>query len=255
MARKQETNRGKKRGSAKKPSGQSTGKTRTPQRDPWTPWGKWLKARRERRERRQREREERRAAKRHARQQRWMRRRRLTARGFVFIGLIVFACGLGGIVIAALGRPYPWQVIADVEAILRLPRTLSERQSRWESLAVDHYSVSLEYMDDQGTWCGPGRIEVEGGEIVDTPSPGDTHWFPAGACNAMVQALVFENAYGWLEDQLPTYVPRVNTIHMTFDPEFGYPTYAERRVYGEEMPGCCWRVTWEDMRSLYDEEP
>ncbi len=226
---------------------------KVPEREPWTPWGKWAKARRERRERKAREREARRAARRRARELRRMRRRRLTARGIVFLALLVLACGIGGLVLLLLGRPYPWEAVGDVTEVLRLSRLLSERRARWESLAVYHYVVEIEYTDTSGAWCGPSTIEVQAGQIMDLPSSRDTHWFPPETCAALFRDLIPDHAFEWLEQQLARYRPGETYLSIRFDPDFGYPVYAEAGVYGEPAPGCCWKVTWQALRPLYDE--
>ncbi len=225
---------------------------RPPEHEPWTPWGKWAAERRRRKEQRQREREKQRAERQRARMLRRMRRRRLTARGAVFIGLMVLACGIGGVVLVLLGRPYPWEALGDVTGVLRLTRSLPEHRARWESLAVHHYMVEVEYIAGE-TWCGPAVVEVRNGHIVELPSPAETHWFPSQVCDSLLESLIFEDVFDWLQGHLDHFVPGGGSyIHITFDEDFGYPTYAEVGVYGAEVPGCCWRATWRDMRPLVD---
>ncbi len=183
-----------------------------------------------------------------------MRRRTITARGLVFLGLGVLACGIGVAVLMLLGRPYPWESVKDVTVVLRLARHLPERQARWESLAVNHYIVEIEYVDDEGTWCGPAPVEVRNGLVVTSPSPAETHWFPAGTCDALLDDLIPENAFGWLGQQVDAYRPGRSFINVQFDPDFGHPVYAEAGVYGERSPGCCWTVIWREMRPMIDEQ-
>lgn len=240
--------------SRKNAGGSQRATRKAPQREPRTPWGQWAKARRERREKKVREREARLAERRRARQLRRMRRQRLTARSAVFLGLGALACGIGAAVLMLLGRPYPWESVGDVTAVLQLARHLPERQARWESLAVNHYTVEIEYIDEDGTWCGPALVEVRSGRIVTPPSPAETHWFPAGACDGLFDNLILERAFGWLERQVEAYRPGRTFITAQFDPDFGHPVHAEAGVYGEMGPGCCWTVTWRDMRPLADEQ-
>lgn len=225
-----------------------------PEREPWTPWGKWLKARRERRRRRQEAREAHKEARRKARQRRWMRRRRLTARSLVFMMLMLLACGIGLAVQLIIGRPYPWEALQSVGEAVGVSHRLPERLARWESLAVEHYTVEIEYMDNADVWCGPAVLEVQRGRIVDAPSPGSTHWFPAQRCDDLMQQLIPDNAFDWLNAQLDSYTPGETMLSVEFDAEFGYPVSAQRAVYtDEEPPGCCWQVTWRDLRPVYED--
>jgi hypothetical protein len=218
---------------------------------PRTPWGRWAR----RREQKRQEREERRALRQRVRQLRWQRRRRITLRGVIFIGLLVLACGIAALVLILLGRPYPWEAMGDVTQALRLSRVLSERQARWETLAVEHYEVEIEYTDNAQTWCGPALIEIRDGRAVSLPSPDETHWFPRETCDQIVRQLLFDRAFGWLQGRLDEFRPGRTTITMTFDPEFGYPTGASAGVYdpADELPGCCWEARWQRMRPLYDD--
>lgn len=226
-----------------------------PQREPWTPWGRWAKRRRERKEQKRQERAERKRQRQDARRKRWARRRLITTRGAVFIGLGVLACAIAGGVILLLGHPYPWETIAQVRQVLQLNEELESQRQRWESLAIDWYEVEIEYTDDQETWCGPVLVEVRDGEIQDVPSPDDTHWFPPERCAALFDDLMIDPAYDWLKARVTEFQPATRSLMMTFDETFGNPTLAEAGVYDAEdtPPGCCWRVTWQNLRPLYDE--
>jgi len=227
----------------------------TPSRDPWTPWGKWLKRRREQRERKQREREAHRQQRQAARRKRWVRRRLVTTRGLVFLVLLVLACAIAGLVIALLGRPYPWESIAQVRRVLALSDEINTQRARWESLAVDHYEVEIEYTDQDETWCGPATIEVQGGMIVNPPSPDDTHWFPSHRCTELFDYLVIARSFTWLERRVSDYRPAASYLNITFDESFGNPATAEAGLYNPDLrtPECCWRVTWRNFRPLYEE--
>lgn len=221
-------------------------------REPWTPWGKWAKARKERIERRQREQEKRREQRRRARQLRRLRRRRLAARGGIFLGLLGLACGIGFLVLMVLGRPYPWEALRDVTKALQLSQTLAESRERWENLAIRHYTVEVEYTAHQ-VRCGPVTLEVRGGEIVRSPRPDQTHWFPREVCDSLAGSLTIEGAFDWLDRQTQQFQPGRTYLHAEFDPGFGYLTYVEVGVYGDERPpDCCWTVTWRNLRLLND---
>lgn len=235
---------GKKQQKQKKP-------TRSPnkKREPWTPWGKWAKARQERIARRKREREERRTQRRNARNFRRMRRRRFTMRGVVFLGLLVFVCAVGGIVLLLLGQPYPWQSVQDTASVLSLSDKLNKNRARWESLAVNHYTIEASYTAED-VRCGPVTIEVQDGRIVNAPEGNEGHWYPAETCDDLLEHLAVDGAFGWLELAIDDYHPGSTRLTMQFDPEFGYPTLGQSTVYREPFPGCCWKATWADLRPL-----
>ena len=243
----------KKKGS--KPSTKGNPRQTVPQREPWTPWGKWAKRRRERREKKRQDRAERKRLRQEARRKRWARRRLVTTRGLVFIGLGVLACAIAAGVILLLGHPYPWETVNQVRQVLQLNEELEAQRQRWNSLAIDWYEVEIEYTDNQETWCGPVFVEVRDGEIQDAPSPDDTHWFPAERCTELFDDLIIDPSYDWLKKRVSEYQPATRSLSMTFDETFGNPTLAEAGVYDAEntMPGCCWRVTWRNLRPLYDE--
>lgn len=227
----------------------------TPERKPWTPWGKWLKRLRERRERKQQERRERRQKRQEARRKRWARRRLITTRGLVFLGLLVLACTIGGLVILLLGRPYPWESISQVRHVLDLTDRIDSQRERWESLAIDHYQVEIEYTDQDETRCGPVTIEVQDGDIVKMPSPDDTHWFPAERCVQLFGNLIIDQSFVWLEQRVSEYQPATSFLDIVFDDSFGNPVRAEAGVYDQDdrTPECCWQVSWHDLRPLYEE--
>jgi hypothetical protein len=229
-------------------------------RDPWTPWGKWAKARRERIERRQREREERRLRRQQARRRRRMRRRVRIARGFVFLGLIVLAFAIAGVVFLVIGRPYPWDMIEDVVRAQKIGQALGDQQARWDSLGITHYTVEITYQKG-ATRCGPAVVEVGAGRILDQTERADTHWFPPEDCDALLDALLIGESYDWLTGQLDAFRPGRTYLYVEFDPDFGYPTRANGGVYESSLiyvstddpPGTRWDVTWRDLRPL-DEE-
>ncbi len=221
-----------------------------PQREPWTPWGKWARARRERIARREREREERRVLRRRARELRRIRRRRFLARGGVFLLLGLFACGIGGLVLVLLGRPYPWQSLRDVAVVLEISSSLEEHRARWESLGMDHYRVEVEYRAGS-IWCGPATIEVREGRVAVAPSPATAqHWFPPDTCDALLERLVPDNAFDWLEDKTEQFTPGQTYLRARFDQDFGHPVEASGGSYDDETPDCCWRAVWADLRPL-----
>jgi hypothetical protein len=227
----------------------------TPEREPWTPWGKWLKRRRERRERKQQERQERRQKRQEARRKRWARRRLITTRGLVFLGLLVLACTIGGLVILLLGRPYPWESVSQVRHVLNLTDQIDSQRERWGSLGIDHYQVEIEFTDQDETWCGPVTIEVQDGDIVNMPSPDDAHWFPAERCTELFGNLIIDQSFTWLEKRVSEYQPATSFLDIAFDDSFGYPMRAEAGVYDQDdrTPECCWQVSWRDLRPLYKE--
>lgn len=227
--------------------------TKSQESEPWTPWGKWAKARRERIEHKKQEKEERRRQRIQARQIRRMRRRLVVTRGTVFLGLIIFACIIGLAVTLLLGRPYPWESLRDTNQALLISQTLSERKARWESLAVHHYTVDIEYKDEGSEiWCGPANIEVKDGLVINPPTPVDTHWFPLDTCNALLDSLIIEQSFDWLDNQLTQIKPAQSYLRASFDPDFGYPVRAEAGVYQDPEPGCCWVVTWQNLRPIDD---
>jgi hypothetical protein len=226
----------------------------TPEREPWTPWGKAARARRERKARQQREREQRKMERVKARQLRRMRRRLITARGFVFLILLILTCAIGGIVLLLMGRPYPWEALADVNEMQQFSQTLEENRARWESLGIRHYAVEITYQDDSGTICGPAVVEVRDGTIEEKPSARDTHWFPADDCDRLLDNLTIDRAFDWLDEQSTLYRPGQTDFDVTFDPDFGYPIRAQTNAYDEPVEGCCWTVTWAGMRPLFDQE-
>lgn len=229
-------------------------------RDPWTPWGKWAKARRERIERRQREREERHLQRQQARRRRRMRRRIRVARGFIFLGLIVLAFGIAGLVFLAIGRPYPWDIVEDVERAQQINQALDDQQARWDSLRITHYTVEISYQKET-TRCGPTVVEVSRGRILSQTRQGDTHWFPPETCDALLDALLIGESYNWLTRQLNAFRPGRTYLYVEFDPDFGYPVRASGGVYEHSLiyvstddpPGTRWEVTWQDLQPLEEE--
>jgi hypothetical protein len=245
MARKRQA---KKKARKRSSKGRRTRK-KTAKRDPWTPWGKWAKARRERIARKKREREKRREDRQRARQLRRLRRRRVTARGAIFLGLVALACVIGGLVLVLLGRPYPWEAVDDTAEMLALSRRLAERHARWDRLAVHHYTIEVSYTAGQ-VRCGPITLEVQDGRVLDPPTATGGHWFPEETCDALLDSLTVEGAFDWLQGQMADFRPGSTYLTVEFDPDFGYPVDAERGVYGDQFPGCCWRATWRDLRPL-----
>lgn len=244
-----------KKGKPSNATSRSKSKQTTPKHEPWTPWGRWFKRQRERRERKQQERQDRRQQRQTTRRKRWARRRLITTRGLVFLGLLVLACAIAGLVMMLLGRPYPWESISQVRRVLDLTDQIDEQRSRWESLAIDHYEVEIEYTDSDETWCGPAKIEIRNGNIVNLPSPDDTHWFPADRCTELFNNLVVDRSFAWLEQQVSNYQPATSYVDIAFDDTFGHPVRAEAGIYdpNDRTPGCCWRVTWASLRPLYEE--
>ena len=227
-----------------------------PEREPWTPWGKWLKRRRQRRERKRLEREERRRKRRQARQKRWTRRRLITTRGVVFLGLLVLACGVAAIILLILGRPYPWETIGEVREVFTITQQIETKRQRWESLSINDYQVEIEYRDNQETWCGPALITIEDGEVIERPTPSDTHWFPPERCRNLLDELLPGASFDWLAQQARRFQPGITYLDIRFDETFGYPIHAEAGVYNEDNtePGCCWMVTWRKFQPVYSED-
>jgi hypothetical protein len=243
----------------KKSASPKRGQTRqpapvTPEREPWTPWGKAAKSRRERKARKQAERERQKMERIEARRIRRTRRRLITARGFVFLILLIVTCAIGGIILLLMGRPYPWEALSDVSAMQQFSQTLKENRERWESLGIRHYLVEIQYQDDSGTICGPVMVEVRDGIVEDKPSARETHWFPADECDKLLDDLTIDRAFDWLDEQSALYRPGQTDFEVTFDPDFGYPRWAQTSAYDEPVAGCCWTVTWANMRPLIDQE-
>jgi hypothetical protein len=226
---------------------------RTPEHEPWTPWGKWQKARQERRERRRQAREARRIARQQARIRRRRRLQLLTLRPLVFVLLLLLSCSVGLIVQLVIGPPFPWVAIRDTARTVHVAQELESRQARWQSLALNHYTVEFEYIDNAGVWCGPGQIEVQDGRVVRVPDRADTHWTPPAECSRLVRQLTPDNAFGWLRGHLREYVPGQTVLNAQFNGEFGYLTWAAQSTHREETPGCCWEVTWQNVRPVLDD--
>jgi hypothetical protein len=221
------------------------------EREPWTPWGKWAKRRRERIEQRRTEREQRRIARQKRRRLRQLRRRQVTARGVGFLLMILFACAIGVLVLVLLGRPYPWESFRDVNAVLATTDELAANRDRWQSLAVTHYTVEVEYVSS-ATRCGPVRIEVLDGQIQGDPSADATFWSPPAVCDDQLDRLVIDGAFTWLRSALIDFLPGSTRLQITFDDSFGYPTHAESDVYDPDdaIDGCCWRADWRDVQPI-----
>ena len=219
------------------------------QREPWTPWGKWAKRRRERIEQRRKDRDQRRIARQKRRRLRQLRRRQVTARGLGFLLMVLFACAIGVLVLVLLGRPFPWEALRDVNQVLETTDALYTNRDRWESLAVMHYTVEVEYTSG-ATHCGPVRLEVENRVVHGEPADQATFWSPA--CDDQLEQLVIEGAFVWLEGALSDFRPGDTQLRMSFDETFGYPLEAERDVYDpDDITGdCCWRVTWRDFQPI-----
>lgn len=227
--------------------------SRTPEREPWTPWGKWQKARHERRERRRQAREARRIARQQARIHRRRRLQLLTLRPLVFMLLLLLSCSVGLIVQLIIGPPFPWVAIRDTARTVHVVQDLEGRQARWQSLALDHYTVEFEYTDNMGVWCGPGEVEVREGRVVRVPNRARIHWTPAAECSRLVQQLTPDNAFDWLRGHLREYVPGQTVLTAEFDGEFGYLVRAAQSTHGDETPGCCWEVTWRNVQPALDD--
>ncbi|NDJ34221.1 MAG: hypothetical protein GYB64_06100 [Chloroflexi bacterium] len=222
------------------------------EREPWTPWGKWLKRRRERIEQRRQQREERRRQKQLARQRRWQHRRLVATRMLVFVGLGVFACGIGMAVILVIGRPYPWQTYQDVTASIRADRALPEHRERWQSLGIEHYTITVTYRTQEAV-CGPVTLEVDAGRIVDPPAADDLTWFPESVCDARLADLTVNGAFEWLNAVIGDFRPGIDSLRIEFNEAFGHPVYAEFSVYDNEAPAdCCWTVEWRDFQPILD---
>src|SRR5574341_69820 len=224
---------------------QRTPSPTVPQREPWTPWGKWLKRRRDRIEQKRREKEERRRLKQEAARRRRLRRRRVTARGMTFLLLMAVACSVGFLVLAFMGRPYPWEALRDVTSVMGSTQTLDERQQRWESLAVRNYWVEVTYVEGN-TQCGPAVLEVRNDAISTLPPAQAQQWSPLDECNAIAERLAIDGAFRWLAQEIQAFQPGNTYLHMEFDKDFGYPAFAESGVYEavDFTPGCCWRAAW-----------
>jgi hypothetical protein len=221
------------------------------ERDPWTPWGKWAKRRRERRERRRREREERKRQRRLRWQRRVRRTRLFTTRSVVFVGLGLFACLIGLLVILVIGQPYPWQTFNDVTSSIQALRQLEDNQDRWQSLGITHYTIEVEYVAE-GAICGPVRLEVRDGQIVDPPEEGDL-WLPAETCNQRLTVLTVEGAFGQLDTLLGDFSPAIDSLRVQFNEEFGYVSWIEAGTYADDPPAnCCWRAEWSGLRPIND---
>ncbi|GAB4468910.1 MAG: hypothetical protein Kow00124_03600 [Anaerolineae bacterium] len=179
-----------------------------------------------------------------------MRRRRFLARGGVFLLLGLAACGIGGLVLMLLGRPYPWQSLRDVAAVLEISSGLEGHRARWQSLGMEHYRVEVEYQ--QGSiWCGPVTIEVREGRVLTAPSQATAlHWFPPDACDEHLRRMVPDSAFDWLAEEAEQFMPGETYLRARFDPDFGHPVEASGGSYDDETPGCCWRAVWADLRPL-----
>ncbi len=175
---------------------------------------------------------------------------RLTTRGAVFMSLIMAACAVGAGVTLALGRPFPWQAVADVTAAMHLSETLVSQRARWEELALADYTIQVAY-ESGSVLCGPAVLEVRQGAAVVSPASAE-HWFPPEVCNALISRFTVAGAFAWLGEEIEQFRPGATYLRARFDPEFGYPVWAERGIYDllNEPERCCWRVTWSALQPL-----
>jgi hypothetical protein len=223
-----------------------------PAREPWTPWGKWNKRRREEIERRRIEREERQREKQRQAILRRLRRRRVTLRSSVFLGLMVLACLIGLIVLLLLGRPYPWEAFSDVTSAMTLSTDLKNKAQRWDELGVEHYTVQVSYTSG-ATRCGPATVEVRNNQIVGDPSKRAEQWTPREVCSMLLEKFAVNSAFGWIDAELTALQPGETYLRASFDPILGYPTSLEGGTYDLLASGsasCCWQVKWDSLQPI-----
>lgn len=219
------------------------------EREPWTPWGKAAKRRRERKERKRLERIERKNERIRRRQLARLRRRRFMARGGVFIFLFGIGLIVAFVVLTVLGRPYPWESVRDLSRLQSIQLALSDSESRWESLAVGSYQITMMYTRNDSVSCGPAVIEVEDGEVVRTPEQDDEDW--SRACDQLINDLTVDAAFDLLDEQIQTFEPSATILDARFDQDFGYLTMLTVDRYDERDEGCCWTASWSDMQPQY----
>jgi hypothetical protein len=165
-----------------------------------------------------------------------------------FLLLMAVACSVGFLVLALMGRPYPWEALRDLTSVMGSTQTLDERQHRWESLAVQSYREEITYVE-RSIQCGPAILEVRNGVMPTLPPAQVEQWSPLNECNAMAERLAIDGAFRWLSQEVRAFQPGNSYLRMEFDKDFGYPTFAEAGVYQPEdsAPGCCWRAIWRNL--------
>jgi hypothetical protein len=238
--------------SAKPNTGPTLKSKQPPQREPWTPWGKWSKRRREEAERKRIEREERRREEQRQSVLRRLRRKQITLRSVVFVGLMVFACLIGFMVLLLLGRPYPWEAFSDVTSAMTISTDLENKRQRWNELGIDHYTVEVSYSSG-ATRCGPVVIEVENGQIVTDPLRNAEQWTPREVCSMLVDKFTVEVAFQWMDDELGVLSPGDTYLRASFDPILGYPHLLKGGSYDLLVSGsadCCWQVEWKSLQPI-----
>jgi hypothetical protein len=238
--------------SAKATTGPMLKSKQPPQREPRTPWGKWSKRRREEAERKRIEREVRRREKQRQSVLRRLRRKQITLRSVVFVGLMVFACVIGIMVLLLLGRPYPWEAFSDVTSAMRLSTELENKRQRWNELGIDNYTVEVSFSSG-ATRCGPVVIEVENEQIVAAPSRNAEQWTPREVCSMLLDKFAVEAAFQWMGDELGTLSPGDTYLRASFDPILGYPRLLKGGSYDLLVSGsakCCWQVEWKSLQPI-----
>jgi hypothetical protein len=226
-----------------------------PAREPWTPWGKWNKRRKEELERRRIEREQRLREKQRQAVLRRLRRRRVTLRSGVFLGLMVLACLIGFIVLLLLGRPYPWEAFRDVTGAMTLSQEAENKQQRWNELGIDHYTVEVTYISG-ATRCGPVMIKVENDEITGDPLRNAEQWTPREVCSMLLTEFTVDGAFQWLDAELNALRPGETYLRASFDPILGYPTSLKAGTYDLLAAGsadCCWQAEWKSLQPINNE--
>ncbi len=215
-------------------------------REPWTPWGKWAKRRRERKEQKRLAKIKRKEE--HIRRRRLarLRRRMLMARGSVFVLLFGLGVVVVFIVLTLLGRPYPWESVRDLSRLQDIQLELPEQQSRWQSLAVNHYRIEVTYNRNDDIACGPAILEVRDSEIIDMPDNDDEAW--SQACSRLVANLTIESAFGLLNEEVNIFEASSTILQASFDQDFGYLTLISVDRYDERSSGCCWQATWNELQ-------
>jgi hypothetical protein len=158
---------------------------------------------------------------------------------------------MGGVILLALGRPYPWEALADVTAVMRLSQTLDSQQARWESLAIRNYRIEVLYTSRDAV-CGYANLEVREGRVVGQLIQGGDHWFPPDVCNGLVDRFTVDGAFRWIDSEIAAFLPGRSHLRADFDPAFGFPTHFTRTLYTEMLltADCCWEALWRNLQPL-----
>jgi hypothetical protein len=173
----------------------------------------------------------------------WLLRRGL------FAGYLAMACCVAAFVISLFGEPYPWQAVADTVSVLNLQGRAKQAAERWGSSGVRAYQIKATYRAGHIV-CGPTRLTVRDGQIVEQTPPGDTHWFPPEACDRLAAAMTVEGAFKAIQADMLDYVPYREYLRVSFDETFGYPTRVEAGDYRAPDELCCSSLTLTDLQPL-----